>query len=242
MPDSGSSTLPPPAERTGNTRQLECRSTIDVEEGRMARVRHYRSVVLLASLLAACGSPATSPAPPSVSPPTSAPASLAAPSAAVAPASPAAPSTAYWLASTDATIGETAEWTNKVELADVDGDGDVDILFANGGLYDRPGEPEPTRVFVNDGRARFTDRSTDVFGDPLNLARVVKVRDVNGDGNQDIVIGTTYQTQSRLLLGRGGLEFEDVTATHLPAEPLSVGDLEVGDVDADGDVDMVLAD
>jgi len=33
-----------------------------------------------------------------------------------------------------------------------------------------------------------------------------------------------------------------VTATNLPAAELSVGDLEVGDVDADGDLDVVLAD
>ena len=46
---------------------------------------------------------------------------------------------------------ETAEWTNYVELADVDGDGRVDLLFANGGNYSEPGEPEPNRVFLNRG-------------------------------------------------------------------------------------------
>jgi hypothetical protein len=32
----------------------------------------------------------------------------------------------------------------------------------------------------------------------------------------DIIVGTTYETQSRLYLGRGGLEFVEVTDTHLP--------------------------
>ena len=169
--------------------------------------------------------------------------------ASTAPSAPASPTTtptssdpAYWVDATERTIGATAEWSNKVELADLDSDGDVDIIFANGGLYDSPGPPEPTRVMINDGTAVFIDRSSEVLGEGGNLARVVKVRDVDGDGVVDIVIGNTYQTQSRLFLGRGGLAFEEVTDTHLPKVALSVGDLELGDVDLDGDLDMILAD
>ena len=32
---------------------------------------------------------------------------------------------------------------------------------------------------------------------------MIKARDLNGDGLTDIVVGTTYQTQSRLFLGTG---------------------------------------
>ena len=56
--------------------------------------------------------------------------------------------TDLWQDVTAETIGETAEWTNKVELADIDGDGRVDILFANGGDYDKPGTAVPTRTQV----------------------------------------------------------------------------------------------
>ena len=42
---------------------------------------------------------------------------------------------ALWVDETDQVLDSTAQWTNKVELADVDGDGRLDLLFANGGDY-----------------------------------------------------------------------------------------------------------
>src|SRR5690606_16323711 len=49
------------------------------------------------------------------------------------------------------TIGGTSQWTNKVELADINGDGWVDLLFANGGYYDVPEPPLSSFVFLNHG-------------------------------------------------------------------------------------------
>jgi len=147
-----------------------------------------------------------------------------------------------WVDATAQLLGDTANWTNKVEIADIDEDGRLDLLFANGGNYSDPGTPEMNGAFLNRGPGRkFEDRSQAIFGTPA-LTRVIKVRDINADGHADIIVGTTYQTQSRLYLGTGGGAFREVTATNLPQTPLSVGDLEVGDVDLDGDLDIVLAD
>ena len=148
-----------------------------------------------------------------------------------------------WADVTSETIGETGQWTNKVEISDLNEDGRPDLLFANGGKYSEAGPPEANRAFINHGPGRpFADRSESVFGPTPDIARVIKARDFDGDGLVDIVVGTTFQTQSRLYLGTGGGAFREVTPTQLPQMPLSVGDLEPGDVDGDGDLDLVLAD
>lgn len=156
---------------------------------------------------------------------------------------PTGPPTGLWVDATAETIGETGDWTNKVDLADLDGDGDVDLLFANGGNYREPGDPVVSRIFFNEGPGKpFRDMSEEILGSEGMLVRVIKTADVNADGHVDIFLGATYQTQSRLLLGKGDGAFEDVTKTHLPQIPLSLGDAEFGDADFDGDLDLVLAD
>jgi hypothetical protein len=123
-----------------------------------------------------------------------------------------------WDDATKTTIGDTAEYTNSVELADINGDGMVDILFANGGDYEAPGKPEFSRVFLNQGAGKmFKEVSKEVFGpDPMLAVRAIRVADVSGDDHPDILVASSYQTQSRLYLGDGKGGFKDVTTTQLP--------------------------
>ncbi|HEY5944929.1 MAG TPA: VCBS repeat-containing protein [Kofleriaceae bacterium] len=147
-----------------------------------------------------------------------------------------------WQDSTATCLGTTAQWTNKVEVADVDGDGKVDLLLANGGNYSAPGTAEATRVFKNTwGEAsNCTEISAQALAGFTGLSRMIKAADIDGDGDVEILTGGAYGTQLKLFK-REGTTWSDATA-QLPQQLTSIGDAEFGDVDNDGDLDIVLAD
>ena len=155
----------------------------------------------------------------------------------------AAPGVAWaqkWQDATASCLGATSQWTNKVEVADVDGDGKVDLLLANGGAYNSPGQNEATRVYRNTwgDATNCTEISAQAVAGFTGLSRMIKAADVDGDGDLDILTGGAYQTQLRLYL-RQGASWVDATS-QLPQQLTSIGDAEFGDVDGDGDLDLVL--
>lgn len=151
----------------------------------------------------------------------------------------------YWQDATARCVGVTGEWSNEVDVADVDGDGEVDILVANGGNYDTPGAAVPTRVWKNLGSwgtagTRCTEISAQAVLGFTGLARTIKAVDVDRDGDLDILTGGAYQSQLKLYV-RDGAAWADASS-RLPQQPTSVHDVEPGDVDGDGDLDLLLSD
>ncbi len=137
-------------------------------------------------------------------------------------------------------------WTNGVELADVDGDLDLDILFANGSAYGGAGGAEAQHLFLNNGNGTFTAAHAN-----LNVANfdalMVIAEDLDGDGDNDLVYAPSgpfpATTQKpRLLINNGSGVFTDKSATNLPSTTLDSFCVCAGDVDDDGDLDLVFTD
>lgn len=130
--------------------------------------------------------------------------------------------------------------TEGVALADMDQDGDLDLVLAS--------PTQTNRLLLNDGAGRFTDVS-----DRLELAGPMETREVhafdaNGDGHNDIVFfnitsnnrGWEKDPQTRLLINDGGGQFRDVTAERLPSHTFSSWAGAVVDFDQDGDEDLLV--
>jgi hypothetical protein len=121
-------------------------------------------------------------------------------------------------------------------LADLNGDGSLDVYLANGRALG-PGwqleSPAPDTVWFNDGQGNFGDS-----GQALSTAEgtAAALGDVNGDGFADAVVGTNGPDEVWLNDGRGF--FSD------SGQRLGSGLTEhvfLADLDGDGDLDVVAA-
>jgi YD repeat-containing protein len=119
--------------------------------------------------------------------------------------------------------------TRGTALADVNGDGKLDIIAANNYSDD-------VSVLLGNGDGTFQPQLTIALGD-VN-PRAVKVADVDGDGNLDILTANDAGSIS-LLLGNGDGTF--VSPQHFVTGGLSRS-LYVADLNGDGKPDVVTAD
>lgn len=134
------------------------------------------------------------------------------------------------------------EYSNQITSVDVDGDGDLDLLFANGRNYNSQGAVLQFRVYINRlnevGVARFVDESASRLAGVTGWARGVEAGDVNGDGFPDLIFAQDFNKQPLLLMNDGTGIFTDETAARLPALTMSSARAQFADVDNDGDLDL----
>jgi hypothetical protein len=139
---------------------------------------------------------------------------------------------------TTARLPVSEDVTQDLELGDVDGDGDPDLVVGNEG---------PNGLYINDGTAHFTDESRDriPLRDTPEETREADFGDVDGDGDLDILFANVgafvagADVRNRLLINDGRGYYTDETDARLPPDSASSFDGDFRDVDGDGDLDIL---
>lgn len=151
---------------------------------------------------------------------------------------------------TSSALPGAALWTEGVSSVDVDLDGDLDLLFANGDGFFSVGAPRQNTLFINQlvetGSATFVDESVARLGANTSNAKQAISADVNGDGYPDLLYANAFNTGTPLLyINRGAAQpgfFDLESATRGLTEVLNSAGAQFGDIDDDGDQDLVVTD
>ena len=135
------------------------------------------------------------------------------------------------------TSGNLGQIVGGIDSGDPDGDGDNELVIGTGG-DDRDGSQAnaEVRVYQRSGGSYTLD------GSVMNPARYraygIEVGDLNGDGTEEIVVGTGEKGESkpRLIIYDGGSHSEEYSKD---VDSNSVWGIESGDFDSDGEPELI---
>jgi hypothetical protein len=120
-----------------------------------------------------------------------------------------------------------------VAAADVDHDGDLDLVTGNGATL---------ALWLDDGAGGFTQADTALSsGGRATDIRAVALGDLDGDGNTDLVVGQRMQPLVAWLGDPDGTGTFRPADAVVPPVPLDVASLTLADIDADFDPDLAVA-
>jgi FG-GAP-like repeat len=124
--------------------------------------------------------------------------------------------------------------SHDVKHADLDGDGDLDAIFADSQNFPVPYNP----VWLNDRKGDFTDTGQRLTSD-LSEALALALGDLVGDGDLDVLVVQNGLTSASMVWLNDGHAGFQPTGQSLSSP--YVRSIALGDVDGDGDLDTFLA-
>ncbi|HEX5009791.1 MAG TPA: FG-GAP-like repeat-containing protein [Planctomycetota bacterium] len=148
----------------------------------------------------------------------------------------------------------TDYWTEAVTPVDADEDGRWDVLFVHANGWSVPGDfgatgtfPLPPILLLNTGTSGgnpvFVDATSSYLPSGLTMhGKGASVADFDADGHDDIVLASAFGARQHLLMKQPGtLEWVEESG-RLPPLFLNCFSAGVGDLDDDGDMDIVFTD
>ncbi len=127
-------------------------------------------------------------------------------------------------------LGTREDPSASVAFADVDGNGDLDIVMANGRHW-----PAQNEIFLNNGRGRF------MVARPLGEERATSYEaplgDLDGDGDLDVMTGNDM-ARNLVLLNSGTGHFHPAGTVGDLARPTR--GMTLADLNEDGSLDVLI--
>jgi len=104
--------------------------------------------------------------------------------------------------------------TRKVEVEDIDKDGDPDLLFCN--VAFRPGRSKQNLLLLNNGKGHFSDGTAEHYKGENNLMSLdAQFIDLNGDGWKDLIVSNGFGGRVQYFENRKGT-FTELTTAGFP--------------------------